>query len=185
MDTNEPTTESAIDLDAFLEAYLSRAHTLGSLAKAMNTSVSALFEFMQLPHVARYIAMCEDITERREKILAASAITQTMHELSKLCPLPESPTAADYDNRRRVLDGVRRGADLLRKLYTPAPRAAATRLQITPELTENSPIGPASNQLATVLTQLAKLTPKNLRAAQGQAAALSPAPAAPRATAQL
>ncbi|MFZ4575917.1 MAG: hypothetical protein ACOYN0_16110 [Phycisphaerales bacterium] len=148
----------AIDPDTFLRLYTSRAVSLAAIADALGVRLPALIEYIELAETQRLIGACEAITQRREKLLAAGAIADTIHELKNLAPLPAAHAPADHERRRRALDATRKAADMLRKLYTPpvahAESPALSLASPPPALTHD-----ARAQLQSMVTALGERTP--------------------------
>ena len=123
-----------IDQDAFLTLFLTREHSLPEIAKQLGVSTAALVAYIKSPDVKQLLADIEQITHDRNRLLAAEAMLETVNELRTLSPLPENPTPADQDRRRKTIDVARRTAELVLKLSAPPtqPRAPRTPAPPTP-----------------------------------------------------
>jgi hypothetical protein len=116
-----------IDQDAFLTLFLTREPSLPDIAKQLGVSIAALVAYIKSPEIKQLLADIQEITEDRNRLLAADAMLETVAELRALSPLPENPTVPDQERRRKTLDVARRTCELLFKLSSgqPIPRRAA------------------------------------------------------------
>jgi transposase len=126
-----------IDQDAFLTLFLTREPSLPEIAKQLGVSIATLVAYIKSPEIKQLLADIEQITHDRNRLLAAEAMLETVAELRELSPLPENPTPADQDRRRKTIDVTRRAAELILKLSTPPtppshPRAPRTPTPLTP-----------------------------------------------------
>jgi DNA-binding MarR family transcriptional regulator len=118
-----------IDQDAFLTLFLTREPSLPEIAKQLGVSIATLVAYIKSPEIKQLLADIEQITHDRNRLLAAEAMLETVAELRELSPLPENPTPADQDRRRKTIDVTRRAAELILKLSlnSPAPARRAPR----------------------------------------------------------
>ena len=116
-----------IDQDAFLTLFLTRQHSIPQIARQLGVSIAALVAYIKSPEIKQLLADLQEIADDRNRLLAAEAMLETVNELRTLSPLPENPTVADQDRRRKTLDVARRSCELLFKLSSgqPLPRRAA------------------------------------------------------------
>ncbi len=123
-----------IDQDAFLTLFLTREPSLPEIAKKLGVSTAALVAYIKSPEIKQLLADIEQITHDRNRLLAAEAMLETVAELRELSPLPENPTPAEQDRRRKTIDVTRRAAELVLKLSAPPsqPRAPRTFSPSTP-----------------------------------------------------
>ena len=122
-----------IDQDAFLTLFLTRQLSIPQIARQLGVSIAALVAYIKSPEIKQLLADLQEIADDRNRLLAAEAMLESAAELRTLSPLPENPTVADQDRRRKTLDVARRSCELLFKLssgHTPPRRAAKAKTAI-------------------------------------------------------